>query len=339
MSTIDVVKWVAEKLGVDFLSRKKIEHEKTFESNQKAVEAIFLPTIEALGEYKKKKVLELIETGCFAPEQAERLAANEVQEMNKILKKRNNVEMAFSQSISFIEEIQQSNKEQQFINPEEDWIDEWAINAEKFSKESAQKLWGAILAGKMCNPDGYSFQTMDIIRKMSDLDANLFMKFCSIQISNSVLTESELWQKILSWEEIFHLNDLGLIDSNSVTTQVHFNGKHCTIDNVNPAKLITYNGMTNNLTFIYREDVGSTFEHHGCFRLTKSGIELLNLISQVGDDIETNIEYLKELGNALRSKVDMGICGFAITNSENIVIFTKGLAINEKTGETSILFE
>lgn len=235
--------------------------------------------------------------------------------------------------------IQHRHQEQKLeaVTPEEDWINEWASNAGKFSKDSMQKLWGAILAGKMYNPDGYSFQTMDIIRKMSDADANLFVKLCSIQISKSVLTRFELWENFLSWSEIFQLTDLGLIDSNSVTTQVHVDSKDCSVRNLNSAKLITFGGITNSLVFIYSTEVDDMLRHQGCFRLTKPGIDLLDLISQMDDSIQTNIDYLKELGTALRIEIGIDKCGFAITDRELSVIFTEGLEINSQTGETSII--
>ncbi|MDO5640260.1 MAG: hypothetical protein Q4G28_10380 [Neisseria sp.] len=87
MNSMDVIMKIAGALGLDFLSRNKIKFEKNIDSNQKAVESIFLPTIEALGDYKKKKTLELIESGCFSPEQAEKVALNEIQIMNESLQR------------------------------------------------------------------------------------------------------------------------------------------------------------------------------------------------------------------------------------------------------------
>lgn len=342
---------LANKLGLealkDYLTKNRIKYEKDIELEQKIKESLFLPTIEALGQYKNQKINQLIDSGNLTLEQASLITTAEVQGIKNKLKQQDNIEKSFIKSIEIIEKIQNENNKNEKIElsiPDEDWLREWANNAGKFSKESAQKLWGAVLAGKMQNNDSFSFQTMDIMRKMSDSDAKLFIEFCSIQINHSVITESEIWQDYLSWSDIFHLSDLNLIDSNSITTHVNFNSEEFPIfndekfhvPNLKSPRYTSYIATSNTLNFIYQADVENIFQQKNCFRLTKSGQELLQLASKAGDDIKTNIDYLIKLGIAMRKQVGTEKCAFIITNQENEIIVKEGLEINLQTKQCFI---
>jgi len=77
-------------------------------------------------------------------------------------------------------------KDEQPINNEpldEDWTTRFFKIAEEISNEEMQALWGKILAGEIKQPKSYSLRTLELIRNLSRIEANTFMKVANFAIS------------------------------------------------------------------------------------------------------------------------------------------------------------
>lgn len=79
--------------------------------------------------------------------------------------------------------------------PEQSWAEEFQEHAKKACDEDTQRMWAAVLAGELENPGSFSKRTMDILSKMSKVEAEIFRKVCGFSTylynSNGELGKSE----------------------------------------------------------------------------------------------------------------------------------------------------
>ncbi|MDR6195610.1 DUF2806 domain-containing protein [Siphonobacter sp. SORGH_AS_0500] len=67
---------------------------------------------------------------------------------------------------------------------DEDWLTRFFKYAESISSEEMQTLWGRILAGEIREPKSFSLRTLDIIRNLSQDDANIFLELSAFFITH-----------------------------------------------------------------------------------------------------------------------------------------------------------
>jgi uncharacterized repeat protein (TIGR03899 family) len=67
---------------------------------------------------------------------------------------------------------------------DEDWTTRFFKIAEEVSNEEMQALWGKILAGEIKQPKTYSLRTLELIRNLSKLEANTFMKVANFAVKS-----------------------------------------------------------------------------------------------------------------------------------------------------------
>jgi uncharacterized repeat protein (TIGR03899 family) len=67
---------------------------------------------------------------------------------------------------------------------DEDWTTRFFKIAEEVSNEEMQTLWGKILAGEIKQPKTYSLRTLELIRNLSKLEANTFMKVANFAVKS-----------------------------------------------------------------------------------------------------------------------------------------------------------
>jgi uncharacterized repeat protein (TIGR03899 family) len=67
---------------------------------------------------------------------------------------------------------------------DEDWTTRFFKIAEEVSNEEMQALWGKILAGEIKQPKTYSLRTLELIRNLSKLEANTFMKVAKFAVKS-----------------------------------------------------------------------------------------------------------------------------------------------------------
>lgn len=164
--------------------------------------------------------------------------------------------------INFIEEKRQNNVESVIKNAfetirnenvvssegvDEDWTNKFFRYAEDISSDEMQKLWGRILASEVKQPKSFSIRTLDVIRNLTQYEAELF-----IHVSRYII-ESESYNFILlprnqnspflydSFKDvsmdIARLTDCGLFRSSPSILQFHFkpenNTKYFAFSNLN----------------------------------------------------------------------------------------------------------
>ena len=67
---------------------------------------------------------------------------------------------------------------------DEDWTTRFFKIAEEVSNEEMQALWGKILAGEIKQPKTYSLRTLELIRNLSKVEANTFMKIANFAVKS-----------------------------------------------------------------------------------------------------------------------------------------------------------
>ena len=68
---------------------------------------------------------------------------------------------------------------------EDDWIARFFDAAQLISDEQMQVLWGKILAGEIKQPHSYSLRTLELLRNISKIEAELFTKVAKIAIQSN----------------------------------------------------------------------------------------------------------------------------------------------------------
>jgi len=101
----------------------------------------------------------------------ERIAAkNEYKEYRKQL----NLEKVIEHGLNNVEE----NVSEEQVD--DDWISKLTNYAESASTEKMQKLWGKVLAGEVTTPGSFSLKSLDILKNMTQQEADAFQSACSI---------------------------------------------------------------------------------------------------------------------------------------------------------------
>lgn len=94
----------------------------------------------------------------------------------------------------------------------QDFINRWKNEAKLISTETAQKIWGRILAEEINAPGSISLRTLDIIKNLSKHEAESFNKACKYVIFEKVIIDNTE-NTPLSANEFTSIRDAGLIVS------------------------------------------------------------------------------------------------------------------------------
>lgn len=102
-----------------------------------------------------------------------------------------------------------------------DWFVRFYEAAGNISNEQMQSIWAKILAGEISKPNTYSLRTIEVLKNLSQQEAELFEKICSHCIctgSNLFLPHYDKYLETcqISFGEILCLSELGLISSDSM---------------------------------------------------------------------------------------------------------------------------
>lgn len=99
-----------------------------------------------------------------------------------------------------------------------DWFVRFYEAVGNISNEKMQEIWARILAGEVDHPGRFSLRSIDILKNLSQVDAELFEKICSntISIGGHVFVpnyDEYLSECSVLYSEIMRLDELGLINS------------------------------------------------------------------------------------------------------------------------------
>ncbi len=190
---------------------------------------------------------------------------------------------------------------------DENWITAFFDLSANISESQMQLIWGKILAGEIKEPGSFSIRTLDLLRKMSSDEANLFAKIspfilrCKGDSTGNLIDyflmdglNGQLLKKYgIDFPKILLLNEAGLIIDN---TWISF------AIEIEPAQTEYISGITGKIAV---KNLGTeTYKlSHSAFLLTEAGKELWKISSMASDNKERSKEYMKECLEELNERV------------------------------------
>lgn len=180
---------------------------------------------------------------------------------------------------------------------EHDWISSFFDFVGNVSNEQMQVIWGKLLAGEVERPGSFSVRTLDVLRKMSQHEAEVFtevVKYLLVDPDNDpdypytggfILNGNVIRKSGPKFENLLLLNDVGLIIvSNHITIGAEVPpGDTKYIWSLNHSKGIS---ITNN-------EESTLIVDHLAYILSEAGKQLLPII--VNDDITTPpVNYIED---------------------------------------------
>lgn len=141
---------------------------------------------------------------------------------------------------------------------DEDWINQFFETCKNVSNETMQKIWAKILAGEIKKPRSFSLRTLQLLRSMSQKDAECFLKLSKFTILDEdtfafVVDPAMKLNKNyehnvsdpISYSEYLSLLELGLISSNTSSPTVNdkTDQSHARLENGDIQKVFIFGGI------------------------------------------------------------------------------------------------
>lgn len=204
-----------------------------------------------------------------------------------------------------------------------DWRRRFFIEAENVCAADMQFLWGKVLAGEVSRPGSFSIRTLDALRYLTQTEAELFRKACSISMQDGWIAlpghdlNSALKPFGITYGDLLTLRDLGLmvdgdhIRKNFTPLQPIADPANYKIVLVNNGKLIELSGAM------------AGYGSIPALILSKVGRELQQLI-----DPAPNAEYFIALGKHLKALSFIAKLGKIISseNGSSVIVFEEEMA-------------
>lgn len=175
---------------------------------------------------------------------------------------------------------------------DEDWTTRFFSYAEDISNEEMQELWGRILAGEIKRPKSFSLRTLDILRNLSKDEAQVFMKFASLNIKSgnacfilNFKKEKILEQKYgLNFSDRLLLEELGFITANDLQFKVAKTDQQ--------TRQVVF--IVGNIILIQEKEINKPEQQVQVLVFTKIGQQLLSLVETTPD-----LDYIQLLATKL----------------------------------------
>lgn len=171
-----------------------------------------------------------------------------------------------------------------------DFVLKWRNEAKYISDETAQAIWGRILAEEIQDPGSISPRSLDVIKNLSKSEALLFNKACSYIAFEKLLIDNTKGN-VLEPEEFTSLRDAGLIAS---YTQGIYRGTTWPDTSITlrtgeviPAYFVKVGKY---FIFVNKDEIGTTpAPSFSYWELTKPARELYKIVSPT---IDTDINMI-----------------------------------------------
>ena len=172
--------------------------------------------------------------------------------------------------------------------PDPDWTARFFDCVQDVSSEDMRNLWAKILSGEVEEPGRTSLRTLDILKNMTRVDAQKFRKICDFVIHDFVFYPKEYQNHhpTLSYDDVIHLQDIGLLHTSS--------------------------GLQKNLNFGQRNSILLHYQDRILRILATNSIKEVNvpevLLTGPGRELykivrcEIHIDYLQSFSRFLRGK-------------------------------------
>ena len=177
-------------------------------------------------------------------------------------------------------------------NVDEDWLFAWREHAGKVSAEDLQRLWGSVLAGEVKAPGRYSIRTLEFLKTLSKVEAELISKLARYVIHGHVARDQTeyLESNGLSFSMLLQMQELGVVSG------VEALGLETTYKSVVEGKFIRALVSHSKALIMEHEEASKTLEFN-VYVLTAVGRQVLGLGS-----FEPDIEYLRLVGKDFAKK-------------------------------------
>lgn len=177
-------------------------------------------------------------------------------------------------------------------NVDEDWLFAWREHAGKVSTEDLQRLWGSVLAGEVKAPGRYSIRTLEFLKTLSKVEAEMISKLASYVIDGCVARGQMeyLKSKGLSFSMLLQMQELGVVSG------IEALGLTTTYKSVEEGKFIRALVSHSKVLIVEHEDASKTLAFE-IYKLTVVGRQVLGLGS-----FEPDIEYLCLVGKEFAKK-------------------------------------
>ena len=204
-----------------------------------------------------------------------------------------------------------------------DWRRRFFIEAENVCDADMQFLWGKVLAGEVSSPGSFSIRTIDALRYISQGEAELFRKACSVAMQDGWIAipghdlNLALVPFGISYGDIITLRDVGLmIDGDNIH-------KDFAVSQPFPDPEKHRAVMVNNKKLIELSGPGLLGLRMPALILSKVGRELQQLI-----DPSPTYEYFRALGMHLKLLVVTAKLGKVVSTegSQSVVAFEEEMA-------------
>lgn len=169
---------------------------------------------------------------------------------------------------------------------DEDWIARLFNIIKEINSDEMQHIWGKILAGEVTTPGSFSRRTLDVVRNLSQADAQAFQEIAPYVFRGGRNLFIPASEKLLSkygvpYSVIMTLDECGLLVSDfglSLKIKVGDGGLY-----------------TRNYIMLFSTESGATEEiSHRIYSLTKAGCELFKILS-----VEYNDDYFMDFAEEL----------------------------------------
>lgn len=140
-------------------------------------------------------------------------------------KKQSNIEQVVQFAVDELKTEEEVTQEK----PDSDWVTRFFNISEDVSTENMQVLWGKILAGEIKKPGSFSLRTLELLKNISQREAELFVKIGKIAFATSpnvVFIPNQdngqyLMDKFgLTFVDLLSLREIGLLVPNDLQYQL-----------------------------------------------------------------------------------------------------------------------
>lgn len=166
-----------------------------------------------------------------------------------------------------------SKAQQQFAPEEEvssepvdkDWMSRFLDIAETISDDEMRDLWARVLAGEVKNPKSYSLRTLEVLRNITKEEAEIIVKASSFVLDQVFLCIEKF---ALNLQDKICLDEIGIICGEDLIKEYSFLSEKMSYTLNRYVRLNMY------------APVGTKVKVK-CIKLTKAGVEIINIIQKV----------------------------------------------------------
>lgn len=185
-----------------------------------------------------------------------------------------------------------------------DWLIRFFNSVEDISNEQMQYLWGKILAGEIKRPNSFSMRTLNVLKNLTQSEAELFMKISPYVFicpgndeksfmdyfvpASGFFAHKAIEEYYIPFPDILTLSEAGILNQkSSISVSMHLNPNETDYIVGSQGRVECYNGGEKSVNL-----------NHGAYILTETGKELYPIISKEYTDTIAS-EYIRAFADSI----------------------------------------